>query len=85
MSDSKTVLELNEELARKINEEARQDPTSPYANKFVGLANGQVVVIAEDEDEVSRRLRQLEPDPRKCFIVEASRDYDEVVEIWGLR
>lgn len=84
MSDSKTVLELNVEVARKINEEARRDPISPYAHKFVGIVNGQVVVVADVEDEVSRRLRQLEPDPRRCLIVEASRDYDEVVEIWEL-
>lgn len=85
MSNSKTVLEVNEELARKINEEARRNPNSPYANKFVGIVNGQVAVVTDDPDEVSRRLRQLEPDPSRCFIIEASRDYDEIVEIWGLR
>jgi hypothetical protein len=30
-----------------------------------------------------RRLRQIEPNPSNCFFVEASRDYDEVHEIWG--
>ena len=84
MSTSKTMLEINEELARKINEEARRDPQSPYANKFVGIINGQVVVVADDPDELSRHLRELEPDPQKCFCVEASRDYSEVHEIWGL-
>ena len=59
-------------------------PESPYANKFVGIANGQVVVVADDPDELSRRLRQIEPDPSKCFIVEASRDYSIVKYIWGL-
>ncbi|HEY7426974.1 MAG TPA: hypothetical protein VH682_22255 [Gemmataceae bacterium] len=82
MSDSLTILESNRQLAQRINEEARKNPHSPYANKFVGIANGQVVVIADDPDEMSRRLRQIEPDPRKCFGVEASRDYDEVEEIW---
>jgi hypothetical protein len=84
MSYTSPILELNRQLALKINEEARRDPQSPYANKVVGIINGQVVVIADDPDEVSRRLRQLEPDNLKCFIVEASRDYDEVVEIWEL-
>jgi hypothetical protein len=84
MADSGTVLDVNRQLARQINDEARRDPHSPYAHQFVGIANGQVVVIAADPDEVSRRLRQLEPDPRKCFIVEASRDYDEVDAVWGL-
>jgi hypothetical protein len=84
MSGSNTVREINEELARKINEEARKNPQSPYANKHVGIANGQVVVVADDLDEMSRRLREIEPDPSKCFGVEASRDYEEVEEIWRL-
>src|SRR5437016_189717 len=83
MSGASTVQELNRELADKINEEARKNPQSPYANKFVGIANGQVVVVADSLREMVRRLRQIEPDPRKTFGVEASRDYDEVEEIWG--
>lgn len=85
MSSAQEVRELNETLARKINEEARANPQSTYANKFVGIANGQVVVVADNRDEMSRRLRQIEPDPSKRFAVEASRDYDEVEEIWELR
>ena len=85
MSGAGTVQDRNRELASKINEEARRNPQSPYANKFVGIANGQVVVVADDIDEMVRRLRQIEPDPSKCFGVEASRDYSEVHEIWGLR
>ena len=85
MSGARSVQDLNRELAAKINEEARRNPQSPYACKFVGIANGQVVVVADDPDEMSRRLRQIEPDPSKCFGVEASRDYTEVHEIWGWR
>jgi ubiquinone biosynthesis protein UbiJ len=85
MSASNTVQQRNRELADQINAEARSNPQSPYVNKFVGIANGQVVVVADDLDTMSRRLRQIEPDPRKTFGVEASRDYDEVVEIWELR
>jgi ubiquinone biosynthesis protein UbiJ len=84
MSDAKSVRELNEALAKQINEEARRNPNSPYANKFVGLVNGQVVVIADSADELGRRLSEIEPDPRKCFGVEASRDYTQVHEIWRL-
>jgi hypothetical protein len=50
----------------------------------VGIANGQVVVVADDLDEMAQRLEQIEPDPARCFSVEASRDYTEVVEIWTL-
>ncbi|HMF10860.1 MAG TPA: hypothetical protein VKE94_01100 [Gemmataceae bacterium] len=84
MANGVTVQDLNRELARRINEEALRNPQSPYAHKFVGIANGQVVVVADSRDEMSRRLRQIEPDPRKCFAVEASRDYSIVEEIWGL-
>lgn len=80
-----SLQELNRELARKINEEARKDPRSPYANKFVGIANGQIVVVAEDLDELVRRLRQAEPDPTKTFCVEASRDYTTADYIWSAR
>jgi hypothetical protein len=83
MSTISTQQDLNREVARRINAEARSNSQSPYADKFVGIANGHVVVVADDLDEVVRRLRQIEPDPRNCFFVEASRDYDEVHEIWG--
>jgi hypothetical protein len=85
MSDIVNILEINRELARKINEEALRDPQSPYAGKFVGIANGEVVVVADNLDEMARRLRQIEPDPKKCFGVEASRDYTITEYIWELR
>jgi hypothetical protein len=85
MSAAKTVQELNRELAARINAEARNNPQSQYANKFVGIANGQVMVVADDLDTMSRRLRQIEPDPSKCCGVEASRDYTVVQYIWRLR
>jgi len=84
MSGASTVQDLNRDLAHRINEEALKNPQSPYANKWVGIANGQVVAVGDKQDELSRRLRQIEPDPRKCFIVEASRDYSVVEYIWRL-
>ena len=84
MSGASTVQDLNRDLARRINEEARKNPQSAYANKFVGIANGQVVVVADNLDQMVRRLRQIEPDPTKTFCVEASRDYSVVEEIWGV-
>jgi hypothetical protein len=84
MSTAASVQELNRELALRINAEARSNPQSPYANKFVGIANGKVVVITDDLDDLARRLRQAEPDPTKTFGIEASRDYDEVQQVWGL-
>ncbi len=83
MSRNGSVASANAALARQINQEARRDPTSPYAGKLVGIANGQVVVVADSWREVSTSLRQAEPDPTKCYCIEASKDYDEVEEIWS--
>ena len=83
MSASSDVQDRNRQLARQINEEARRNPHSPYTGKFVGIANGQVVVVADDLTDMVRRLRQIEPDPTKTFCVEASLDYNEVNEIWS--
>ncbi len=85
MSTSKTVQELNRELARQLVEEGRTNPHSVYAGKMVGIANGQIVVVADNWDELARRLRQVEPDPSKTFGVEVGRDYDAIEEIWGFR
>src|SRR5438094_871067 len=65
MPTSKTVQELNRELARKLIEAGRNNPQSPYAGKYIGIANGQVVAVADNWDELARQLRQVEPDPSK--------------------
>lgn len=83
MSISNTVQERNRELARKINEEARGNPQSPFLGKFVGIANGAVVVVADNWDEVAERLRQVEPDVHNTLCLEVGVDYDAVQEIWG--
>jgi hypothetical protein len=85
MTTTAEIQKQNEELARKVNEEARRDPHSPYAGKWVGITNGQVVVVADTLGEMAKQLRQIEPDPQKAFGVEAGRDYTKVVSIWGLR
>jgi hypothetical protein len=84
MSVTDNVQDLNRDLARRINEEARSNPQSPYANKLVGIANGKVVVVTDDWDDLAERLRQAEPDPTKTYAIEASQDYDVPDEIWGL-
>jgi hypothetical protein len=83
MSRNDSIACANAELARQINQEARRDPTSPYARKLVGIATGQVVVVADTWREVAERLRQAEPDPTKCYCIEASAAYEQVEEIWS--
>jgi hypothetical protein len=83
MSDLLALQELHQSLLREINREARANPDSLYAGKFVGLANGRVVAVADTREEMVAQLEAIEPDPSKTACVEASHDYDEVIEIWG--
>jgi len=78
------VSELNRELARKINAEARDNPGAPFAGKFVGITNGRVVAVGDDLDELIQRLHQVEADLCQTLCVEIGLDYDQVQEIWGL-
>ena len=75
------IIAINERLAQKIRREAKENPNSPYANRFVGLANGKVVVIADTLTDASRRLRKIEPDSSRRFIVDVAADYDRVYEV----
>jgi Family of unknown function (DUF5678) len=79
------VATMNRQLAKKLLDEAASNLSSPYAGKFVGIANGQVVAVADDWDDLARHLRQAEPDPTKTFGVEVGRDYSEVQQIWESR
>lgn len=78
------VQQRNRELALRINDEARRNCDSAYAGKFVGLANGQIVVVADSLDEVVQKLQQVEAAPQRTFCIEAGLDYDAVQYIWGL-
>ena len=73
----------NRELARRINEEARANPQSPYVGKFVGIADGQVVAVGDDLDDLVHSLRRVRPDLGDVFCHEVGLDYDQVEEIWG--
>jgi hypothetical protein len=76
--DDQEVFRLNCELAQRINREALADPSSPYAGKFVGIANGEVVIVTEDKKTAFIRLGEIEPNNRRCCLFEASRDYTKV-------
>lgn len=82
MAAANAIEQLNRELAEKLNENAQQNPQSPYAGKKVGIANGQVVVVADSWREVARQLRQAEPDPAKTLCIEIGADYATAQEIW---
>jgi hypothetical protein len=82
MVTSTDLQELNRALAMQINQEARANPHSPYAGKFVGIANGKVVVVADDWDEVGRVLEEVEPDAARTCCLEASRDYTQIEYVY---
>lgn len=81
MSATAAIQQLNRELADRLIAEAKENPHSPYMGKFVGIVNGQIVIAADDLDEVMARLDQLEPDSSKTFCLEIGPDYDKVYEI----
>ena len=87
MSDSESIYGLNEAVARRIHEEAQRDPHSPYVNKCLGIVDGQVVVVADDWDEVFLRLQQIEPKPEKCFCawIDPNTHFGAENEIWAVR
>ncbi|MEX2175094.1 MAG: hypothetical protein WD872_12085 [Pirellulaceae bacterium] len=78
MSELESIARQNQELADKINQEALANRQSPYAGKYVGIANGQVAVVADTLREVVSQLQQIEPDRDRALILEASVDYDKV-------
>jgi len=69
-------------LSRQINHDARSNPHSPYAGKFVGILHGQVVVVADTLDKVAEVLECLEGDPHRRYFVDASADYDSKHDVW---
>src|SRR5579884_2068077 len=78
MATPSTVQALNQQVAQRILAESRGNPQSPYTGKFIGLASGQVVVVADNWDELAQRLRQIEPDPQKAYCFEVGADYSAV-------
>jgi hypothetical protein len=85
MSAITPIQQLNRDLADKMNEEALRNPQSPNAGKFAGIANGRLVVLADNWEEVARQLRHTESNPANCFCIELGRDYSEADEIWEVR
>ena len=83
MSSLEEVQKLNRQLAERINEEAWRNPASPYAGKYVGIVNGQVVVVTDDPEVLDSRLKEIEPDHRRVFWVDAGHDPNKVEYVWS--
>jgi hypothetical protein len=76
-----TIQQLNRDLAADLVEHAKKNPQSSFAGKKVGIANGKVVVVSDDWDEIGCRLRQAEPDGAKRYCIDIGADYHGVHEI----
>ena len=76
--DDKTAYELNREVARRILQEVLADPSSPYAGKVVGIANGQVVLVGDDREATLRCVREIEPNVLRGCCFEPSRPAEYV-------
>jgi hypothetical protein len=82
MATITSIQQLNRNLAEQINADALRDPQSPDSGKFVGIANGKVIVIADNWDDVVEQLERAEPDAAKTLCFEVGRDYNTPQEIW---
>ena len=82
MTIDPVMRKINSDLADQINAEARANPRSPYAGKFVGIANGHVAVTADTLDDAIGLLLRFEPDRERVFCFQAGVDYSEVQYIW---
>ncbi len=74
----------NHEFARRINRETRSDPASPYAGKYLGIADEQVVVIADSLADVNAQLDAQGFGAHNSLWVEASADYDTPIAFWSV-
>ena len=79
-----SVSSANYQTARALMDEARRNPVSPYLGKFVGIANGQIVAVGDNWDELDLQLRQATPHLDQTLSLEVGCDYDLVQEIWGI-
>jgi hypothetical protein len=81
MEKNGSIRSINERLARKIRREGKGNPKSPYANRFVGIANGTVVIVADTHSEMIKQLRKIEPDASRCYAVDVAADYDRTYDV----
>jgi len=73
----------SQELARRINREARSSPQSPYAHKYVGIAQGKVIAVADKLSELLRLLDEAGVPRDQSLCIEAGANYEGPHHIWG--
>lgn len=75
----------SQELAKRINCEARSRPQSPYAHKYVGIARGKVIAVADKLSELLRLMDEAGVPRDQGVCIEAGANYEGPHHIWGDR
>ncbi len=83
MTETKTIGEINRELGEWVLDEAKRNRQA-YAGRFVGIANGKVVIATDDLNELARKLDEADPDNAATYSVILDYDYSKPFEIWGV-
>lgn len=78
MAHTLSLLERNRELGTQLLATAKNNPQAPYFGKKVGIANGMVVVVADDWEEVAKRLQEADPNPANNYAILVGEDLDLV-------
>jgi hypothetical protein len=68
------LMDRNWNVALAISREAWRNPNSVYFDKYVGVANGQVVVVTDDRVELEERLMQVPTSQLDTIIFRAGLD-----------
>lgn len=71
---------LDADFAMRLNRETRANPNSPYAGKYVVIADCEVVTVADSLDDMHEKILALGMNPRETFYIQASAHYD--TPIW---
>ena len=77
--------QLDAEFGMRLNRETRANPNSPYAGKYVVIADGEIVTVGDSLDEITDNLEAMGRNPSESFYVQASANYDEPMWITPLR
>jgi hypothetical protein len=64
------ALELNRQAYEKLREQIRRD----YAGKYVGIAEGRLITVAANFNEVRAAIENLKPAPEYFLIFPAGEE-----------
>ncbi len=81
MTETKTIAEINREVGEWVLGDAKRNRPA-YAGRFVGIANGKVVIATNDLNELARKLDEAAPEPSATYSVILDYDYNKAFEIW---